>query len=236
MYAVSVDVTPTSGAPYSQGGRATYRDFFEMFQAPFLEGAAWSVKDETDHADVVVLSAKLAAKLFPHETAVGRTVNLDKGLYRVTGVLAPWAPMPRFYDPSNAFGSGEQFFMPFTTAISHEKPNNGNYNCAKLPPPGWSGKLAGDCIWVQFWAELPGAAAVRAYRQFLTNYSSEQQRLGRFHWPPLVRLNNVRQWLQLLHIVPDEVRGELAARIRLSGGVSGECRGPDAGPIFRAGQ
>ena len=206
MYAIQVDVTPPSGAPYSQQGRATYRDFFEMFQAPFQAGASWTTREETDRADVVVLGAKLAAKLFPHESAVGRTVNLDNRIYRVTGVLQPWRPMPRFYDVSNAFAAEEQFLMPFPTAIRHEKPNNGNYNCAALPAPGWDGKLAGECIWIQFWAELPDAAAVRSYRQFLINYSAEQQRLSRFHWPPLVRLSNVRQWLELQHIVPDEVR------------------------------
>ena len=177
-----------------------------MFQAPFQSGAAWSTKDETDQADVAVLGAKLAAKLFPHESAVGRTINLDNRLYRITGVLAPWRPMPRFYDTSNAFAAEEQFFIPFTTAIRHEKPNNGNYNCVALPAPGWAGKLAGDCIWLQFWVELPDAAAVRNYQQFLTNYSADQRRLGRFHWPPLVRLSSVRQWLELQHIVPDEVR------------------------------
>jgi putative ABC transport system permease protein len=124
----------------------------------------------------------------------------------VTGVLAPWSPRPRFYDVSgNAFSPAEQFFIPFTTAISHEINADSN-SCASLPQSGWAGHLASECIWTQFWAELPDAAAVRHYRQFLTNYSAEQQRLGRFHWPPLVQLHNVRQWLDLMHIVPDEVR------------------------------
>ena len=207
MYAVQLDVTPPSGAPYSQQGRATYRDFFEMFQVPFKAGAAWSTQDETDRADVVVLGSTLAARLFPHASPVGQTVSLEGRLYRVTGVLRPWSPMPRFYDVSgNPFGPGEQFFIPFTTAIGHEMQSNGNYNCAVLPASGWNGKLAGECIWIQFWAELPDAAAVRQYRQYLTNYSAEQQRLGRFHWPPVVRLSDVTQWLALEHIVPDEVR------------------------------
>jgi putative ABC transport system permease protein len=207
MYSVQLDVTPRTGAPYSQPGRAAYRDFFEMFEAPFAAGAAWSVKDETDLADVVVLGATLAARLFPHSSAVGQTISLNERLYRVTGVLKPWNPMPHFYDAGgNPFASGEQLFIPYVTAIGHELQSAGGQGCAAAPPPGWSGKLAGECIWVQFWAELPDAAAVRNYRQFLTNYSAEQRRLGRFHWPPSVQLSNVTEWLALEHVVPNEVR------------------------------
>ncbi len=178
-----------------------------MFQVPFKSGAAWTVKDETDRADVVVLGATLGTRLFPHESAIGQTVSLEGRLYRVTGVLAPWSPLPRFYDvvSGNAFSTPEQFFIPFTTAISHEIDGNSN-SCASLPQSGWAGHLASECVWTQFWAELPDATAVRNYRQFLINYSAEQQRLGRFHWPPLVQLHNVRQWLDVMHIVPDEVR------------------------------
>jgi FtsX-like permease family/MacB-like periplasmic core domain len=57
MYAVQPDVTPPLGAPYAQQGRAAHRDFFEMFEGPFAQGAAWSERDETSRADVVVLGA-----------------------------------------------------------------------------------------------------------------------------------------------------------------------------------
>src|SRR5580658_1595254 len=206
MYAMELDVTPASGASYSQQGRATYGDFFAMFQAPFRAGAGWTEKDEIERADVVVLGATLAGRLFPGQSAIGRTVSLEGRSYRVTGVLAPWSPRPRFYDVSgNAFSPAEQFFIPFTTAISHEINADSN-SCASLPQSGWAGHLASECIWTQFWVELPDATAVRNYKQFLTNYSAEQQRLGRFHWPPLVQMHNVRQWLDTMHIVPDEVR------------------------------
>jgi putative ABC transport system permease protein len=208
MYPVGLDVTPTTGIPYSQGGRATNRDFFAMFEVPFKYGAAWSVKDEADRADVVVLGSTLAGKLFPHGSAVGQTVSLGGRPYQVTGVLDAWSPTPRFYDVvnGNAFSTVEDFFIPVTTAIGHQMQTNGNYNCAALPPSGWAGKLSGDCIWFGFWVELPNAKSVRDYRQYLINYSAEQRRLGRFHWPPRVLMSNVHQWLSLMHIIPDEVR------------------------------
>lgn len=207
MYRIQLDVSPSSGVPYSEPGRATYRDFFDMFEVPFKAGAAWSLKDEADRADVAVLGNKLAARLFPNGSAVGQTVTLGGRLYRVTGVLDPWRPTPRFYDTNgNPFDESEQLFIPFTTSIAHQIESDGNYNCAKLPGNGWSGKLQSDCIWFQFWVELPDAAAIGSYKQYLTNYSAEQRRLGRFTWPPLVQLNNVHQWLAFEKIIPDEVR------------------------------
>jgi putative ABC transport system permease protein len=207
MYAVQFDVTPAVGAPYSQSGRATYRDFFAMFEVPFAAGAAWSTQDEADRADVVVLGATLAARLFPHRSAMGQTVNLDGRSYQVIGVLQSWNPLPRFYDVNGyAFGMGEQLFIPFTTAIAHQIQSVGRIQCAGPQPPGWSGRLAGECIWMQFWAQLPDATAVRNYGKFLTNYAAEQERLGRFHWKTLTRLSNVPQWLVIEHVVPDEVR------------------------------
>ena len=55
--------------------------------------------------------------------------------------------------------------------------------------------------------ELPTRADVARYRDYLRNDAAEQQRPGRFAWPPNVRLSNVRQWLSvplmpLMPVVP----------------------------------
>jgi putative ABC transport system permease protein len=206
MYGISQVILPPGGEPIPSGGRATYRDFFAMFQVPFHAGAPWSTQDETAHRNVVVLGAKLAAKLFPSGGAVGQEVTMEAGAFRVVGVLDAWNPQPIFYDPSgSAFFKNEEFFMPFTVAIEHEIGGT-SLQCHSRLSPEWSARLASTCVWIQFWAELPDAAAVRAYRQFLTNYAADQQKSGRFGWPPWVQLSNVRQWLQIEHIVPDEMR------------------------------
>jgi putative ABC transport system permease protein len=206
MYGISQVILPPGGEPMPRGGRATYRDFFAMFQVPFRSGAPWSAQDEAAHRNVVVLGAKLAAQLFPGGDAVGREVTMEAGTFRVVGVLEPWNPQPAFYDPShNAFFRNEEFFIPFTVAIEHELPGN-NFSCHSNPGSDWTGRLASSCVWIQFWAELPDAAAVRAYRQYLINYAADQRKSGRFGWPASVQLSNVRQWLQIEHIVPDEVR------------------------------
>ena len=54
---------------------------------------------------------------------------------------------------------------------------------------------------MQFWAELPTAADVAAYRAFLNNYASDQQRSGRFHWPAHTQIRDVREWLVYQHAV-----------------------------------
>jgi putative ABC transport system permease protein len=206
MYGIGQVILPQGGEPIPRPGRATYRDFFSMFQVPFRAGGPWTLKDETEHNNVVVLAAALAAQLFPAGNALGREVTMESGAYRVVGVLDAWNPQPRFYDPGgNAFGREEQFFVPFPVAVDHQI-NMNSLSCHAQVAQGWAGRLESACVWVQFWVELPGAAAVGAYRRFLDNYAAEQRRSGRFAWPPRVQLSNVRQWLQAEHVVPDEVR------------------------------
>ena len=210
MYAVSLDGVTPDGVPISINGRAAYADFFTMFEVPFRDGGPWSQADDAGSANVVVLSSKMADRLFPHGAAVGKTVNLSDHDYRIVGVIAAWNPVPRYYDlvqrNANGLADAESVFLPFSTAIEREMQINGNILCASRSAPGWAGQLASDCIWLQFWVELPTAAAARDYRAFLYNYAAQQRQLGRFHWPPRVALRDVRQWMALEISVPDTLR------------------------------
>jgi putative ABC transport system permease protein len=115
--------------------------------------------------------------------------------------------MPRFYDLySNTWGEGEQFFIPFTTAIDRHITVNGQENCAQAPAGGWDAHLNSDCVWLGFWAELPTTGQARSYANFLRSYAAEQQQLGRFHWPPHIALRNVEDWLVYIDVVPAGVR------------------------------
>ena len=207
MYGISQVILPPGGEPIPSGGRATYRDFFAMFQVPFRSGAPWSTQDEASHRNVVVLGSNLAAQLFPAGNAVGQEVTMEAGSFRVVGVLDSWNPQPVFYDPSgSAFFKNEEFFIPFTVAVEHQISGNSLGCHSRRWSQEWAARLESSCIWIQFWAELPNAASERAYRRFLGNYAADQQKSGRFGWPALVELSNVRQWLQIEHVVPDEVR------------------------------
>jgi putative ABC transport system permease protein len=208
-YAVGFAVTPSDPQllPFKVQARATYTDFFDMFDVPFRYGRAWSASEDRNRAPVVVISRELNDKLFAGANSVGRTINLDSEDYRVIGVLQHWQPTPRFYDlTTSPFGESEQVYLPFTRAIDRQINTWGNMNCAKRSDPGWQGLLDSNCIWIQFWVELPSAAAAQNYRRWLNNYAAEQQHTGRFSWPAYTQLRDLRAWLKYRHVVSDEAR------------------------------
>jgi putative ABC transport system permease protein len=208
MYPIGLNVRPPRGNPFPAAGRATGADFFAMFEVPFRSGGPWRRKSDDDRDNVVVLSTRLADRVFPGVEALGKTINLGKRDYRVLGVVGSWNPLPRFYD-EQAYawsGDGEDFFVPFSIAIDRQIQTL-DYGCDETSlPPDWAGRLNSDCAWVQLWVEMPNAGQMRAFRTNLENYAAEQQRLGRFKWLPLVTLRDVTQWLARVGAVPDEVR------------------------------
>jgi putative ABC transport system permease protein len=209
MYATGVALTPANVQlrPFQVQARAAYADFFSMFEVPFHYGAPWSGADDAAHADVVVIARELNDKVFGGANSVGKVLNLDNHEYRVVGVLDQWEPIPKFYDlNTNKYGKSDQIFLPFTRAIDAHLESWGNVNCAGHGKPGWQGRIDSECIWLQFWAELPTAADAARYGTYLNNYAAEQQRSGRFSWPAHTRLRDVREWLVHEHAVSDEVR------------------------------
>ncbi len=209
MYGMGMDVDPGSGRPFVAAGLAAYADFFSLFEVPFASGGPWSAADDEGRANVVVLSSKLAESLFPRSDAVDKNVKLEGRDYRVVGVLKPWSPVPRFYDIDGdgaAFGKTDDFYVPFTNAIDRQHDSWGGINCPSLAPAGWEELLASECVWLQFWVELPTATAVRDYKAFLYNYAADQRRAGRLHWPPRAELRDVHDWLVHEDVVPAQVR------------------------------
>jgi len=206
-YAVTFALTPadTQLKPFKAEGRATYTDFFSMFDVPFQYGGPWSAADDQGRVPVAVISHELNEKLFAGVNSVGRTINLDNEDYRVIGVMRHWEPMPRFYDvTSDPLSKSAQVFLPFTRAIERQMASWGNTNCSKRADSGWDGLLRSNCIWIQYWVELPDAAAADGYRRWLNNYALEQTRSGRFQWPAYTKLRDVRSWLRYQHVVSNE--------------------------------
>ena len=210
MYVTGAALTPSNPdvLPFQVQIRAAYTDFFGMFNTPFLLGGPWSAADDKGHADVVVISRELNDKIFSGANSIGKMVNLDNHEYRVVGVMGSWDPVPKFYDlNNNAYGKSAEVYLPFTRAIDSQMQSWGNNNCnGNAGEPGWEGRLHSECVWLQFWAELPTTADVEHYRSFLNNYASDQQRLGRFTWPAHTRIRDVREWLVYQHAVSTEVR------------------------------
>jgi putative ABC transport system permease protein len=209
MYATGGAVIPPNPQlrPFQVQVRATYADFLSMFDVPFLYGGPWSASDDAGRANVAVITRELNDKVFGGANSVGMSIYLDNRDYRIVGVADRWAPTPKFYDLNGGnFDKSEVMFLPLTRAIDLKMPTWGNVNCAGDVSSGWEARLQSECVWFQFWAELPTAADVARYRAFLSNYGAEQRRVGRFQWPARTRLHDVRQWLVRQHVVSDEVR------------------------------
>ena len=206
IYASKWTVMPEGAQqlPSSQEGDAVSHDFFAMFDAPFLYGGGWSASDDDQRAAVAVISSALNQKLFGGTDSVGREITLDMHTYRIVGVLDDWNPKPRFFDVASGwfpFSHPRQIYLPFSRAIDLQKGASTNFFCSlNAPDPdlsSWDRILRSECVWIAAWVELPTRSDVEHYRDWLRNYAAEQQRLGRFDWPPYVRLSDVMQWLDL---------------------------------------
>ncbi|HEY6619817.1 MAG TPA: ABC transporter permease [Steroidobacteraceae bacterium] len=209
MFATLLSVRPDDPRqkPFKANVRTTDTDFFPMFDVPFKYGRPWSAADDANRGAVVVLTRDMNDRLFGGQNSVGKTVRLDSEPYEVVGVLDDWQVLPRFYDLQvQPFGRNDEIFMPFTRAIEKQMKVLGSIKCNGDGGTAFDVLLRSECVWLQFWVELPTAADAAKYRAYLNNYAAEQQRLGRFHWPPHTQLRNVTEWLRYRHVVPNEVR------------------------------
>jgi putative ABC transport system permease protein len=180
-------------------------DFFPMFNAPFEFGGPWDRSDDQEGSPVVVISRKLNDQFFAGANSIGKTFTLDEQSYRVVGVLDNWPLVPRFYSLHiQPYGHVDEVFIPFSRAIKAQAPAT-SMSCKDVSNPSFEARLHSECRWIQLWVQLPAAADVLRYRTVLNNYAADQQRAGRFHWPPHTQIRDVMQWLQYRHIVPNEL-------------------------------
>lgn len=212
MYRITFPVQPDNKEvkPFLAVGRATYADFFPMFEPPFKFGGGWDRAQDGQHGRVTVLSAETNEKLFGGADSVGKRVRLGEEEYTIVGVLGAWQPTVKFFDLNNGqFEDMEEFYVPFTTAIELQAPGAGNNNCWTNSEPGWEGYLQSECVWIQYWAELPNATRAAEYKTFLDGYVAEQKKLGRFQRPLNNRISTVTQWMKAQKVVSNDVEVQL---------------------------
>jgi putative ABC transport system permease protein len=212
MYEIGVSVMTGEGGarPVLAYGRATHTDLFAMFDVPFVAGRPWSAADDEAKANVVVLTQRLAAQLFPGGKAVGNVIRIENKDYRVVGVTEDWEPSPRFYDVGfdggDAYGQPTTLFMPFETAVARGIQTNSAITCLSYGSNSREDFLASECVWAHYWIEVASTADLPKIRDYLQAYGAEARRSGRFTWSPLVRAYNVREWLDYMHVAPDQLR------------------------------
>ncbi|GAP65119.1 hypothetical protein MBSD_n0408 [Mizugakiibacter sediminis] len=208
MFRVMLPVQPENPEvkPYLAVGRATFADFFAMFEPPFEYGGPWDHGADAQHARVMVLSHDTNEKLFGGQNSVGRKVRANDVDYTVVGVLKEWRPRVKFFDLSSGpFYEMEDAYLPFNTAIELQMQSVGNNSCWNNFGDGWDAYLQSDCIWIQFWAQLDSSSRLAEYKSFLDSYVGEQKKLGRFQRPLNNRLPDVNQWLANQKVVPKDV-------------------------------
>jgi len=202
-----LDPSGPEGRPFERTVRLTTREFFSMFDVPFLFGGAWSTSDDEAPAQVVVITRYLSERLFGPGNSVGRSLTFSGQPFKVIGVIDRWLPKPRFYDAGNDFSPPDDLFIPFRWAES----------LSDLQFPGFCQQTRTDvrtfkeiapseCISTGLWTELADKTQYREYWQFLDNYSRAQQRAGRFVRPVNNRLANVSTWLEMNNVVDNQSR------------------------------
>lgn len=191
---------------------ATSSDFIPMFGVLLRYGRNWTLAEEAAREPVAVIDTDLAQKLFGTLDAVGRSVRLKNTLFRVVGVIQPYAPQPRFYALSTgAYSSdgGENLYAPYIALLD-----------AGLAPFSWDGCDASyqqsmdidtdpdpaRCASLGVWVQLDTPQQVTTYRKFLQNYVSQQMTLQGFNKEPNFQLTRVDDWLKKNDVVPDSVR------------------------------
>jgi putative ABC transport system permease protein len=188
----------------------THGDIFPMFDMPFRFGGGWDREQDRRNARVVVLAHDTNEQLFGGEDSVGRTVRMGGEDFTVVGVLEPWRPQPKFYEPSSgSFADIEDMFVPFGNGIERELTSSNNNNCWKDPGNGYQAWLQSDCIWMAFWVELDSASQRGEYLDFINNYVTEQKKLGRFERPLNNRLSTVGEWLVAQEVVSNDARTQV---------------------------
>jgi putative ABC transport system permease protein len=195
-------------APFVVSGGAPTRDFFAMFEIPFLHGQTWSEADEKAGADVVVLTRELAEKLYGNASPVGRRLRYNGFDFLITGVIDTWHPIPRFHRivGMGPFDKEDEFFIPMASAVRHEWSNDGSTNCTSNFGPGYQAFIDSECTWIQFWFELRSAADRPALQDWIDGYAAEQRKLGRMQRKAPNMLYNLTEWLENLKVVGNDSR------------------------------
>lgn len=193
-------------APFVVTGGGPTRDFFAMFEIPFLHGQAWSEADDKAGADVIVLTRALSEKLYGADNPVGRRIRYNGFDFLITGVIDAWNPIPRFHRivGMGAFDEADEFFLPLASAVRHEWSNSGSTNCTNNFGVGYQAFIGSECTWIQFWFELRSAADRPALQDWIDGYAAEQRKLGRMPRKADNHLYNLTEWLEHLKVVGND--------------------------------
>lgn len=194
--------------PYQVIARVSHKDFFGLFNVPFLYGGAWGSSADQSLSQVVVISKQTNDKLFGGNDSVGKTLRLDEHDFKIVGVIDDWRPTPLFYDVNNGpFREPEAVYLPWSITEAFQQRTAGNSN-------SWSTEsinsfhdfINSESVWIQFWAELPNDESKQRYQTWLDAYVTEQKKQGRFQRPLNNTLSDVNQYMAERDVVSSDNR------------------------------
>ncbi|HEX3110503.1 MAG TPA: ABC transporter permease, partial [Thermoanaerobaculia bacterium] len=178
--------------PFRQDVRLVFSDFFPMFNIPFQYGSGWDKTGDAKPEQVIVIDAAMNQKLFGGGNSVGKTVRIADRNFKIAGVISPeWRPSYRYYDVVQGPVPPESIFMPFNLTPVMQIRTSGNSDGWKDFGNSPEDFLNSEQTWIQFWVELPDAAKVQAYRDFVVDYVQDQKKHGRFERPLHVEINSM---------------------------------------------
>jgi putative ABC transport system permease protein len=213
MFVAALTVHPPGEEqrPYREQVRMCFADFFPMFEVPFAYGGGWGRDSDRGPDPVVIIDAAANDRLFGGGDSVGKSLRIEDRQFTVAGVLAPWRPSPRYYDPHTGPSQvPEAIYMPFEFVRVFEVYTDGNLLIwDDSDGDTFEDYLSSEAVWIQMWVQLDTSEQRREYSDFLDAYVMEQKRLGRFGRPLNNRLTDVMQWLKEREVVPEEATGML---------------------------
>ena len=195
-------------SPIEARTRVTSSDFFQMFNVPFIYGGGWTEQQDTSAEQVIVLDRATNERLFGGENSTGRQITVNNRIFRITGVMDHWEPVPRFYD---VIGGGIQqvseVFIPLSLTRPMELTSAGS-------DWGWKAEdivtfddwLNSESAWMQYWVELDSSFSKSSYLAYLDAYTTEQKAMGRFGRPLNNSIHTVSEWMQYHEVVRQDVR------------------------------
>ena len=210
MFETSLIIEPVENdmLPFEAGARATYGDFFSMFDVPFIYGGGWDLSADQSAETVVVLTKELNERLFGGEDSVGRRLPMAGRQFQIVGVIDSWEPTPRFYDPINGgFQEVNEMFIPYTLALPLELGSTGS-------DWGWKAEdinsfedwLNSESSWIQYFVELDSPRDRDEYVAHLDAYVGEQKKLGRFERPMNNSIHDVNEWMEYNDVVANDAK------------------------------
>jgi putative ABC transport system permease protein len=191
--------------------RYTTRQFFALFDAPFLHGGPWGKTQDADGDHVAVITEKLATTMFRGSKAIDQSISYGGATFRVVGILSSWAVLPKFYDLSaGAYAPSDDVYIPIRAVAGLNSKAFVAYSCDSDTDPGLFenvNMLRSPCLWASVWMQSANRENVKRYQNWLTSFTKQPEQRNRAGSAVTgYRLESVAAVLANAQVIPGSLR------------------------------